>query len=220
MLQLFNLCAAHHILIIGKFCLHEPPLIVWEPWAQLDKQATSLSAAQKKTRDIALSQQIAVIISSSGLEIRFFLKVSKTHTASLWRKYYITKLLLKGRLHIWIVGFNNGEIKQILGKVNTSSWVLLDKWTAFTISFLFWIWKDLYTSMFEIGPSFVFEIQHRDCRKVKRASRGPYLSTAVYWSPVSARCELLYLHLFGPWFHLFSSVWHLLHKWSIGSSII
>ena len=75
----------------------------------------------KKTRDIALSQQIAVIISSSGLEIRFFLKVSKTHTASLWRKYYITKVLLKGRLHIWIVGFNNGEIKQILGKVDTSS---------------------------------------------------------------------------------------------------
>ena len=198
-------------------------------WASSHSMRTLSAAGQtsditlsctKKTRDIALSQQIAVIISSSGLEIRFFLKVSKTHTASLWRKYYITKVLLKGRLHIWIVGFNNGEIKQILGKVNTSSWVLLDKWTAFTISFLFWIWKDLYTSMFEIGPSFVFEIQHRDCRKVKRASRGPYLSTAVYWSPVSARCELLYLHLFGPWFHLFSSVWHLLHKWSIGSSII
>ena len=73
----------------------------------------------KKTRDIAHSQQIAVIISSSGLEIRFFLKVSKTHIASLLRKYYIT--MLKGRLHIWIVRFNNGEIKQILGKVDTSS---------------------------------------------------------------------------------------------------
>ena len=96
-------------------------------WASSHSMRTLSAAGQtsditlsctKKTRDIALSQQIAVIISSSGLEIRFFLKVSKTHTASLWRKYYITKVLLKGRLHIWIVGFNNGEIKQILGKVD------------------------------------------------------------------------------------------------------
>ena len=75
-------------------------------WASSHSMRTLSAAGQtsditlsctKKTRDIALSQQIAVIISSSGLEIRFFLKVSKTHTASLWRKYYITKVLLKGR---------------------------------------------------------------------------------------------------------------------------